>query len=46
MRTLNVSYVNLKVPKYEIFDRWDFDDFYTIQSLCEGDFGVKIKQFL
>ncbi len=32
----------LKVPKREIFDRWDFPDFYTIQSLREGDFGVKI----
>jgi hypothetical protein len=31
------------VPKCEIFDRSDFDDFYTITSLCEGDFGVKIK---
>ncbi len=35
----------LKVPKCEIFDRSDFDDFYTIMSLCEGDFGVKIKKF-
>jgi hypothetical protein len=33
----------LKVPKCEIFDRSDFPDFYTIKSLCEGDFGVKIK---
>ena len=36
--------VSLKVPKCEIFDRSDFDDFYTITSLCEGDFGVKIKK--
>ncbi len=32
----------LKVPNCEIFDRSDFPDFYTIKSLCEGDFGVKI----
>ncbi len=32
----------LKVPKREIFDRSDFPDFYTIKSLLEGDFGVKI----
>ena len=36
----------LKVPKREIFDRSDFPDFYTIKSLCVGDFGVKIKFFL
>ena len=35
----------LKVPKREIFDRSDFSDFYTIKSLCVGDFGVKIKIF-
>ena len=29
--------------KCEIFDRSDFHDFYTIKSLWEGDFGVKIK---
>ena len=34
----------LKVPKREIFDRSDFPDFYTIKSLREGDFGVKIKK--
>ncbi len=34
-------HTSLKVPKCEIFDRSDFDDFYTITSLCEGDFGVK-----
>ncbi len=33
------------MPKREIFDRSDFDDFYTIKSLCEGDFGVKINNF-
>ncbi len=32
----------LKVPKREIFDHSDFPDFYTIKSLREGDFGVKI----
>jgi hypothetical protein len=37
---------SLKVPKCEIFHRSDFDDFYTIKSLCEGDFGVKIKNFI
>ncbi len=31
-----------KVPKREIFDRSDFPDFYTINSIREGDFGVKI----
>jgi hypothetical protein len=36
------SRVSLKVPKREIFDRSDFPDFYTIKSLREGDFGVKI----
>jgi hypothetical protein len=34
----------LKVPKSEIFDRSDFNDFYTIKSLREGDFGVKMKK--
>ncbi len=33
----------LKVPKCEIFYHSDFPDFYTIKSLCEVDFGVKIK---
>ncbi len=37
---------NLQVPKCEIFDRSDFPDFYTIKSRPEGDFGVKIKNFL
>ncbi len=35
---------SLKVPKREIFDRWNFPDFYIIKSLCGGDFGVKIKE--
>ncbi len=35
----------LKVPKCEIFDNSDFDDFYTIKSLWGGDFWVKIKVF-
>ncbi len=34
--------IGLKVPKREIFDRSDFPDFYTIKSIREGDFGVKI----
>jgi hypothetical protein len=34
------------VPKCEIFNRSDFDDFYTIKSLCEGEFRVKIKNFI
>jgi hypothetical protein len=38
-----VCFDNLKVPKCEIFDGSDFHDFYTIKSLWEGDFGVKIK---
>ncbi len=36
--------VSLKVPKREIFDRWDFPDFYTKKSLRVGDFGVKLKK--
>jgi hypothetical protein len=43
IRLKNVSL--LKVPKCQIFDRSDFHDFYTIKSLQEGDFGVKIKKF-
>ncbi len=35
----------LKVSKCEVFDCSDFDDFYTIKSLCEGDCGVEIKIF-
>jgi hypothetical protein len=34
----------LKVPKREIFDRWDFPDFYTIKYLRLGDFGVIKKK--
>ncbi len=33
----------LKVRKCEILDRSDFHYFYTIKSIREGDFGVKIK---
>ncbi len=40
------SPVPLNVPKRDIFDRWDFPDFYTIKSLRVGDFGVKIKKIL
>jgi hypothetical protein len=36
----------LKVHKCEICDRSDFHEFYTIKSLREGDFGVKIKKNL
>ncbi len=32
------------MPKREIFDRSDFPDFYTMKSLREGDFGVKMKK--
>jgi hypothetical protein len=39
---LMYEYTTLKVPKCEIFDRSDFNDFYTIKSLREGDCGVKI----
>ncbi len=40
-----VSNVNglLKVPKCEIFDLFDFNDFYVIKSLQVGDFRDKIK---
>jgi hypothetical protein len=34
------------VPKREIFDRSDFPDFYTIKSVCVGDFGIKKKKKL
>jgi hypothetical protein len=34
------------VPKCEIFHRSDFNDFYTMKSLWEGDFGVKIKKII
>ncbi len=37
---------NLKGPKCEMFDRSDFDNFYTIKSLCEGNFGEKIFFFI
>jgi hypothetical protein len=39
------SWGSLKVPKCEIFDNSDFDDFHTIKSLWGGDFWVKIKVF-
>jgi hypothetical protein len=38
--------ITLKVPKCEIFNRSDFHGFYTIKSLWEGGFGVKIKKIL
>ncbi len=34
------------MPKREIFDRSDFPDFYTMKSLCVGDFGVRGEKFL
>ncbi len=43
---VDVPNMLLKVPKREIFDRWDFPDFYTIKSLRVGDFGVKVKKNL
>ncbi len=46
MPTFSDLKICLKVPKREIFDRSDFPDFYTIKSLCVGDFKVKIKKFL
>ncbi len=33
------------MPKREIFNRSDFPDFYTIESLRVGDLGVKTKFF-
>jgi hypothetical protein len=36
--------LQLKLPKCEIFDRSDFHYFYTLKSLLEGDFRVKIKK--
>ncbi len=36
---------HFKVPKHEIFDRSDFPNFYTINSLRVGDFRVKMKKF-
>ncbi len=45
-KVTNLNYFYLKVPKSEIIDRSDFHDFYTMKSLREGDFGVKIFFFL
>ncbi len=33
------------MSKCEIFDRSDFNDFNTIKSVWEGDFGVKVNSF-
>ncbi len=41
---MHSSYIVLKVPKREIFDRSDFPDFLIMKSLCGADFGVKIKK--
>jgi hypothetical protein len=38
--------LKVPLPKCEIFDRSDFHVFYTIKSLREADFGVKIKKNL
>ncbi len=43
VRSLRYSSLTLKVPKWEIFDRSDFHDFYTIKPLWVGDFGVQYK---
>jgi DNA primase catalytic subunit len=37
-----ISYLYLKVPKSETFNRSDFQDFFTINPFLEDDFGVKI----
>jgi hypothetical protein len=34
------------MPKCEIFDHSDLHDFCSIKSLWEGDFEVKIKNFI
>jgi hypothetical protein len=34
---------NLKVPKCEIFNLFDFNDFYVIKSLLVEDFRDEIK---
>ncbi len=33
----------IKVPKCEIFDLFDFNDFYVIKSLEVGDLRAEIK---
>ncbi len=35
------TWVGIKVPKCEIFDRSDFEDFYTIKSLWGAILGLK-----
>jgi hypothetical protein len=42
MLTLKVT----KVTMCEILDRSDFHNFYTIKSVWEDDFGVKIEKCL
>jgi hypothetical protein len=39
------KFANLKVPKCEIFDLFDFNDFYVIKSLWLGDFRDEIKKY-
>jgi hypothetical protein len=41
----NLQNLYLKVPKREIFDHWDFPDFYTIKSSWVGDLLVKILTY-
>ncbi len=38
--------VPLKVPKCEIFDLFDFNDFYAIKSLQVGDLRAEIKKLI
>jgi len=40
---LRIVLYSLKVPKCEIFDLFDFNDFYVIKSLKVGDRRDKIK---
>jgi hypothetical protein len=35
--------ITIKVPKCEIFDLFDFNDFYVIKSLQVGDLRAEIK---
>ncbi len=39
MRMLSI--VSLKVPKCEIFDLFDFNDFYAMKCLQIGDLGAE-----
>ncbi len=35
----------LKVPKCEIFDLFDFNDFYVMKCILVGTLGLKLKIF-